>query len=124
MRAGIPLVSAAVQGLEGQLTTFKAHLGPPFPCLRCLHPEPPAGDALPSCAEGGVLGPVAGVVGCLQAVEVLKELLGPPLPSLAGTLLLYEAVEPVLERVRFVRRRECAAGCPYLPAATHACKSF
>jgi molybdopterin-synthase adenylyltransferase len=104
-----PLVSAAVQGLDGQLTTYKAYLGPPHPCLRCLFDEGMGGDALPSCAQGGVLGPVAGVVGTLQAVEVIKELAGIG-SSLSGTLLLYDAAAARLERIRIERRAGCA-GC-------------
>ena len=60
----------------GSCTTYKSHLGSPHPCLRCLLDAEVADDALPSCAQGGVLGPVAGVVGTLQAVEVVKELAG------------------------------------------------
>jgi adenylyltransferase/sulfurtransferase len=111
LAAGRPLVSAAVQGTDGQLTTFKAHLGPPHPCLRCLFPEPPPRDALPSCARAGVLGPAAGVMGCLQAVEVIKELLGPPAPSLSGTLLLYDAMAARLDRLAVRRDPACAGGC-------------
>lgn len=109
-RLGRPLVSAAVQGLDGQLSTFKPHLGPPHPCLRCLFPEPPAGDALPSCAQGGVLGPAAGVVATLQAVEVVKELAGFG-ESLSGWLVLYDAAATRLERLRVRRRVACATGC-------------
>ena len=76
LRLGKTLVSAAVQGLEGQLTTYKAHLGPPHPCYRCLFPSEPPPDLIPTCAQGGVLGPAVGVVGSLQAVEVVKEILG------------------------------------------------
>ena len=106
LTAGIPLVSAAVQGMDGQLTTFKAHLGPPHPCFHCLFPEEPAAGALPSCAQGGVLGPAAGVVGTLQAVEVIKELLG-GFESLSGWLLLYDARRSAFERLRVPRRADC-----------------
>lgn len=101
-----PLVSASVQGLDGQLTTYKAYLGPPHPCLRCLIGESIAADALPSCAQAGVLGPVAGVLGTLQAVEVVKELLGLG-TSLSGTLLAFDAAEARLDRIRFARRPGC-----------------
>ncbi len=104
-----PLVSAAVQGLDGQLTTYKAYLGDPHPCLRCVFDEVLSGDALPSCAQSGVLGPVAGVVGTLQAVEVIKEVAGIG-TSLSGTLLLYDAAAAQLERIRIRRRADCA-GC-------------
>jgi len=106
LAAGIPLVSAAVQGMDGQLTTFKAHLGPPHPCFACLFPEEPAAGALPSCAQGGVLGPAAGVMGALQAVEVIKELLG-GFESLSGWLLLYDARRSAFERLRVRRRADC-----------------
>ena len=114
-RLGRPLVSAAVQGLDGQLSTFKPHLGEPHPCLRCLFPEVPAADVLPSCAQGGVLGPAAGVVATLQAVEVVKELacFG---ESLSGWLVLYDAAATRLERLRIRRRAACASGCVHLGA--------
>jgi adenylyltransferase/sulfurtransferase len=101
-----PLVSAAVQGLEGQLSTYKAHLGPPHPCYRCVFPDIPPADLIPSCAEGGVLGPVAGVMGCLQAVEVVKELLGLG-ESLSGTLLLYDALLTDIRRIKVRRSPSC-----------------
>lgn len=102
-----PLVSAAVQGLDGQLATYKAYLGPPHPCLRCLFDPDLAAGALPSCAQGGVLGPVAGVLGTLQAVETIKEILGIG-ESLSGTLLTYDATAARFDRIRLRRR----SGCP------------
>jgi adenylyltransferase/sulfurtransferase len=111
-------VSAAVQGLDGQLSTFKPHLGPPHPCLRCLFPEAPAADALPSCAQGGVLGPAAAVVAGLQAVEVVKELVGFG-RSLSGSLLLYDAAEASLERLALHRNPACAEGCVRLGPTAH-----
>jgi molybdopterin/thiamine biosynthesis adenylyltransferase len=116
LRLGRPLVSGSVQGLDGQLTTFKPHLGPPHPCLRCLFPEEPAGDALPSCAQGGVLGPAAAVVAGLQATEVVKEIVGFG-RSLSGSLMLYDAAEGLLERVALRRRPACVHGCARLGTA-------
>jgi molybdopterin-synthase adenylyltransferase len=110
-----PLVSASVQGLDGQLTTYKSYLGHPHPCIRCLLDAGMSGDALPSCAQGGVLGPVAGVVGTLQAVEVVKELVGLG-SSLSGTLLLYDAATTSFERIRIPRR----AGCCWVGATAPA----
>ena len=104
---GRPLVSASVQGLDGQLTTYKSHLGSPHPCLSCLLEQAVADDALPSCAQGGVLGPVAGVMGALQATEVVKELAGIG-TSLSGTLLLYDAAAPTFDRIVLRRRPACA----------------
>jgi adenylyltransferase/sulfurtransferase len=120
LEMGRPLVSAAVQGFEGQLSTFKAHLGPPHPCYRCLFPSEPPADLIPTCAEGGILGPAAGALGSLQAVEVIKELLGLG-ESLSGFLLLYDALAPELRRIRIARRPDCVA-CGRLarPAALRA----
>jgi molybdopterin-synthase adenylyltransferase len=103
---GRPLVSASVQGLDGQLSTYKSHLGSPHPCLRCLLDTVTSDDALPSCAQGGVLGPVAGVLGTLQAVEVVKELAGVGV-SLSGTLLIYDAAGTSFDRIRLRRRSAC-----------------
>lgn len=101
-----PLVSASVQALDGQLTTYKPYLGAPHPCMRCLFGGKIDADALPSCAQGGVLGPVAGVVGTLQAVEVVKELVGFG-TSLSGTLLVYDAATASIEHIQVRRRAEC-----------------
>ncbi len=106
---GRPLVSASVQGLDGQLTTWKAYLGNPHPCMRCLFEPELAADALPSCAQAGVLGPVAGVLGTLQAVEVVKEIAGVG-RSLSGTLLTYDAAEGAFDRIRVRRRPGCPCG--------------
>lgn len=103
---GRTLVSASVQGLDGQLTTYKAHLGSPHPCLRCLFDGDTGEDALPSCAQGGVLGVVAGVLGTMQALEVVKELAGIG-TSLSGTMLLYDAAAASLDRIRLRRRTGC-----------------
>lgn len=112
LRQGRTVVSGAVQGMDGQLTTYKAHLGPPHPCLHCVLPAPPPADALPSCAGAGVLGPAAGVVGTLQAVEVIKELLGIGM-SLSGRLLLYDAAAASLDAIHLPRRDDCAYCAPY-----------
>ncbi|MCK6441804.1 HesA/MoeB/ThiF family protein [Elstera cyanobacteriorum] len=94
-----PLISAAVVQLSGQLTVFKPYLGPEHPGFAALYPTPPAAGALPSCAETGILGPAAGVMGTLAAVEAIKELLGLG-ESLSGWLLLYEALWSSLDRVQ------------------------
>ncbi len=101
------LVSAAVQGVEGQISTYKAHLGPPHPCYRCVFPETPPADLVPTCAEGGVLGPVVGVMGSLQAVEVVKEILGRG-DGLSGRLLLYDGFSAAFSDIRVERRADCA----------------
>jgi adenylyltransferase/sulfurtransferase len=90
-----PLVSAALGQLDGYLSTFRAYekdaAGKPLPNYRCLFPEPPPSGAVATCEEAGVLGPVAGVVGTLQAVEVVKVILGLG-DTLVGKLLIYDAL--------------------------------
>ncbi|HVY51639.1 MAG TPA: molybdopterin-synthase adenylyltransferase MoeB [Devosia sp.] len=99
-----PLVFAALGPFDGYLTTFKPHEtgpdGKPWPTYRCLFPEAPPAGTVANCAEVGVLGAVVGVVGSLQATEVLKELLGIG-DSLAGHLLIYDGLGQRFERVRF-----------------------
>jgi adenylyltransferase/sulfurtransferase len=105
-RLGKPLVAASLAPFDGQLSTFKAYLGPPHPCYRCLFREAPPPDLVPRCETAGILGAVAGVMGTLQATEVLKELLGIG-ESLSGTLLLYEALRAQFLRVRIPRDPLC-----------------
>jgi molybdopterin/thiamine biosynthesis adenylyltransferase len=87
--AGIPVVHASVFRFEGQLTTFIPYEGP---CYRCLYPTPPPPELAPGCSVAGVLGVVPGILGMLQANEVLKLLLGIG-ETLAGRLLLFDALE-------------------------------
>jgi molybdopterin-synthase adenylyltransferase len=103
--AGKTLVSAAVTEFDGQLSTYRAYGGSGLPCYRCLFPEPPPPGTAPSCSEAGVLGAAAGVMGTLQALEVLKEILGIG-ESLTGKLLIYEALSA---RFRTVSVRADAA---------------
>ena len=89
-----PLVFAAVGPFDGYLTTLKPHEtgsdGKPYPSYRCIFPEPPPPGTVANCAEVGVLGATVGVLGTLQATEVMKEILGLG-ESLAGRLLIYDA---------------------------------
>ncbi|TCZ50778.1 HesA/MoeB/ThiF family protein [Roseicella aquatilis] len=112
---GRPLVSAAVLRFEGQLSTYKSHLGAPHPCHRCLHPEMPPEGLVPSCSEAGVLGAVTGVMGTLQATEVLKEILGLVGSAeggigegMSGRLLLWDALDMRFRTVRLRRDPDCA----------------
>jgi adenylyltransferase/sulfurtransferase len=94
------LVSAAVTEFDGQLSTYKPwQQRGVLPCYRCLFPEPPPADAAPNCSETGVLGAVAGVMGTLQAVEVLKEIVGIG-QSMAGRLLIYDAMDTQFRTVK------------------------
>jgi molybdopterin/thiamine biosynthesis adenylyltransferase len=101
-----PLVAASLAPFDGQVSTFKAHLGPPHPCYRCLFPEPPPADTVPRCETAGILGAVAGVMGTLQAAEVLKEIIGIG-ESLSGTLLLYDALRAGFHRIKIPRDPAC-----------------
>ncbi|MCW5697690.1 MAG: molybdopterin-synthase adenylyltransferase MoeB [Bauldia sp.] len=98
------LVTAAVIRLDGSVTTLKPHErdadGAPNPTYRCLFPEPPADGTSPGCAELGVLGPLAGVVGTLQALEVVKELAGIG-SSLVGRLLLIDGRDLRMETISY-----------------------
>jgi adenylyltransferase/sulfurtransferase len=100
------LVSAAVLRFEGQLSVFKPHEGPAHPCYRCLYPEPPPEGLVPSCSEAGVLGAVTGVMGTLQATEVLKELLDVG-DTLSGRLLIWDALRTEFRTIRLRRDPNC-----------------
>jgi molybdopterin-synthase adenylyltransferase len=97
-----PLVFGAVGPFDGYVSTFKPHErspdGTPYPSYRCLFPEAPPPGTIPNCAEVGVLGAVVGVIGTLQATEVLKEILGIG-TGLAGRLLMYDALAARFETV-------------------------
>src|SRR5262245_30675578 len=83
-----PNVYGSIYRFEGQASVFDARVGP---CYRCLYPEPPPPGLVPSCAEGGVLGVLPGVIGTIQALETLKLMLGVG-ESLVGRLLLFDAL--------------------------------
>ena len=92
------LVSGAVHKFDGQISTFKAFEKGDNPCYRCLHPEPPPEDSIPSCAEGGILGSIPGIIGCLQATEILKEITGAG-EGLSGKLLIYDALRTNFRKI-------------------------
>jgi molybdopterin/thiamine biosynthesis adenylyltransferase len=104
--AGVPLVHAAILEYGGQLTTVV----PGGPCYRCLFGGPPDPNAVPTCAQAGILGSVAGVVGSMQATEALKVLLGVGRP-LSGRLLVYDGLEPRTREVGF--KLDPACGAPH-----------
>ncbi len=99
------LVSAAVTEFEGQLATYKGH-APNCPCYRCLFPAPPPPGTVPSCSETGVLGAAAGVMGSLQALEVLKEAAGLG-TGLAGKILVYKALSAEFRTARLAPDPAC-----------------
>ncbi|HEY7421802.1 MAG TPA: molybdopterin-synthase adenylyltransferase MoeB, partial [Gaiellaceae bacterium] len=100
---GIPVVHGSIYRFEGQVTVFKPGDGP---CYRCLFPQPPPPELAPSCAEGGVLGVLPGIVGSLQASEALKLRLGIGDP-LVGRLLLFDALETSFTEVTLRRDPAC-----------------
>jgi len=102
--AGVPLVHAAILEYGGQLSTIT----PAGPCLRCLFGEPPAPGEIPTCAQAGILGPVAAVLGGMQAAEAMKLILrvGEPL---SGRLLVYDALRPRARTIDFPRDPACRA---------------
>ena len=101
--AGIPVAHASVFRFEGQLTTFVPYEGP---CYRCLYPTPPPPELAPGCSVAGVLGVVPGIMGMLQANEVLKVLLGIGDP-LVGRLLLFDALDGSFSELRLNRDPKC-----------------
>ena len=99
----IPVVHGSIYRFEGQVTVFKPHEGP---CYRCLFPQPPPPELAPSCAEGGVLGVLPGIIGSLQANETLKLALGIG-DSLAGRLLLFDALAAEFSEVKLRKDPNC-----------------
>jgi molybdopterin/thiamine biosynthesis adenylyltransferase len=103
-RAGIPLVSAAATGWHGQLLVARPGAG--NPCYRCLVPEMPSAAAVPAADESGILGAVAGTMGCLQAVEALKLLLGWE-ADLSRRLLAYDGLQGRFQSLQRLKRADC-----------------
>ena len=97
------LVHGSIYRFEGQVTVFKPFDGP---CYRCLYPEPPPPGMVPNCQEGGVLGVLAGVIGNLQVVEVLKLVIGIG-ETLIGKLLIYDALNTEFRNLRLRRDADC-----------------
>jgi len=100
------LVSAAILRFDGQISTYKAFEGAGHPCLRCIFPAAPSEDAVPSCAQAGVLGALAGTLGSMQATEVVKEILGVGL-SLSGRLVMYDALAGSFDEMAIAKRADC-----------------
>ncbi|XP_068928515.1 adenylyltransferase and sulfurtransferase MOCS3 [Petaurus breviceps papuanus] len=105
--AGRPLVSASALRLEGQLTVYHYEGGP---CYRCVFPTPPPAETVTNCADGGVLGVVPGVLGCLQALEVIKIAAGLG-PSYSGSLLLFDALGGQFRSIQLRGRRSDCVVC-------------
>jgi adenylyltransferase/sulfurtransferase len=100
---GKPVVDGSIFRFEGQATVYVPGDGP---CYRCLYPEPPPPGEVPSCAEGGVLGVLPGIVGVMQATEVVKLILGAG-KSLVGRVLLYDAMDMKFRELKLRRDHQC-----------------
>lgn len=109
--AGRPLVSASALRFEGQITVYHYDDGP---CYRCIFPQPPPAETVTNCADGGVFGVVTGVLGCLQALEVLKIAAGLG-PSYSGSLLLFDALRGHFRTIQLRRRRPDCVACGERP---------
>jgi sulfur-carrier protein adenylyltransferase/sulfurtransferase len=101
---GKPNVYGSIFRFEGQASVFAPSLG--GPCYRCLYPEPPPPGMVPSCAEGGVLGVLPGIIGCIQATEIIKLALGKG-TSLIGRLMLYNALDMKFREVKLRPDPKC-----------------
>ncbi|GAB1287246.1 Adenylyltransferase and sulfurtransferase MOCS3 [Apodemus speciosus] len=112
--AGRPLVSASALRFEGQLTVYHYDGGP---CYRCVFPRPPPAETVTNCADGGVLGVVPGVLGCVQALEVLKIAAGLG-TSYSGSMLLFDGLGGHFRRIRLRRRRPDCVVCGQQPTVT------
>jgi adenylyltransferase/sulfurtransferase len=105
---GKPNAYGSIFRFEGQASVFDARRGP---CYRCLYPEPPPPGLVPSCAEGGVLGVLPGIVGSIQAIETIKLLLGQG-TSLVGRLLLFDALDMKFREMKLRKNPDCVVCGP------------
>jgi molybdopterin/thiamine biosynthesis adenylyltransferase len=105
LKVGVPVVHGSIFRFEGQATVFKPYDGP---CYRCFVPEPPPADLAPSCAEAGVLGVLPGIIGSIEALEVVKLILDLG-DSLSGRLLAYDALEESFRTFKINRDPNCPA---------------
>lgn len=99
------LISGAVVGFEGQVATFKSY-GINQPCYRCFCPQIPNEDKLPNCSNGGIIGAAAGVIGSLQATEIIKEITDSG-NSLAGSITIYNALNSSFRKVKINKKSTC-----------------
>jgi len=106
---GLPLISGALSQWEGQITIFDPTRG--APCYHCLFPEDPAPELAPSCAAAGVLGPLPGIIGTMMAAEAIKLLTNAGTPLL-GYMLIYDALDAEVRKLKISRRADCEVCSP------------
>ncbi len=107
LAARTPMVSAALGRFEAQISLFKPWAGHDYPCYRCFVPETPPREAVLSCAEEGVVGPLAGVAGSIAALEAVKEIAGVG-ETLAGRLFIFDGLTLAARTVRLPRDPKCS----------------
>jgi adenylyltransferase and sulfurtransferase len=112
---GRPLVSGSALRFEGQLTVYNYKNSP---CYRCVFPTPPPPATVTNCSDGGVFGPVVGVIGSMQAMEVLKIVAGIGEPY-AGRLMVYDSLEGAVRVVRLRGKKGDCSVCGETPTITH-----
>uniref|UniRef100_A0A8C7J783 Adenylyltransferase and sulfurtransferase MOCS3 n=1 Tax=Oncorhynchus kisutch TaxID=8019 RepID=A0A8C7J783_ONCKI len=113
--SGKPLVSASALRMEGQLTVYNYRGGP---CYRCLYPKPPPPEMVTNCSDGGILGVVPGIMGCFQALEVLKIASGQG-SSCGQQLLMFDAQDAKFRSIRLRSKQASCAVCGENPTVTH-----
>jgi len=113
VRAKLPLISAAISQWEGQISVFDPSRG--APCYKCVFPEPAAEGLAPTCAEGGVLGPLPGILGTMMAAEAIKFLADAGTPLL-GRLFIYDALYAEARVIKVQRRTDCPVCSQYQSA--------
>ncbi|EGG21729.1 molybdenum cofactor synthesis 3 [Cavenderia fasciculata] len=113
--AGKPLVSGSALKWDGQLTVY--NYGPTCPCYRCIFPTPPPADTVTKCSDGGVLGPIVGVIGSMQALEAIK-IISKVDGVLAGRLVIYDGQQATFKTVRLRTRRPNCVVCGDAPTIT------
>ncbi|KAL1109976.1 hypothetical protein AAG570_014085 [Ranatra chinensis] len=116
--SGVPLVSGSAVQLEGQLTVYNYKGGP---CYRCLFPKPPPPQAVTNCGDAGVLGPVPGVIGVLEALQAVHMLLGNEEGVLSSRLVLFDGSASLFRTIRLRTRRSDCPVCGDNPTVTSLC---
>ncbi len=100
------LISAAIIGFTGQISSFKHYLGDPHPCYNCFCPEEPPANIMPNCSESGVFSPLAGIIGNMQTGEAIKELLNIG-ESLSGFIIQFDILKMEMRKIKLIKDMNC-----------------